>query len=545
MAQSVFLEGEIVDDFREFFAPADTDSYSLMVAQRDAIAQQITEASTGVKQALVGDTFHYFQEANRNPEAGYVPVMMVEDLFNADKAIKYLDACSWDKALRQTDVLDLMPQARRDEWNESISSCNTPPFNRETLVATLQTQMAMRQTYFAERVDGIFKKLSRTHATNRPEGFGKRFIMNYVVRDGTYLEMSKVGYINDLRCVIARFMGREELRYDDSRRPMKLAMRLSGEWVTLDGGALRIRIYAKAGTAHLEVHPDMAWRLNCVLASLYPTAIPSQFRERPSKARKQSELMQKPLPTQVVRALGDLHEPKTISGEDSRGRSIWEPIKNALMLMGTGSHDKHVMRQVGEVMEAIGGMWAIPDRYWLFDYDPSSVVEHIIASGVVPDSVSHQIYNTPEALAKEAVSLCEIGPEDECLEPQAGIGGLADHMPKERTTCVEVSALRAKVLEEKGFDVTCADFTKWALTAKKFDRIVMNPPFSQSRWQYHLTDAIKLLKPTGKLVAILPVSARNVAFPGCKVVWHGPYSNHFKHTSISVVIGVFTVDSHG
>lgn len=49
------------------------------------------------------------------------------------------------------------------------------------------------------------------------------------------------------------------------------------------------------------------------------------------------------------------------------------------------------------------------------------------------------------------------------------------------TTCVEISELHAKVLQAKGFaNVINADFIEWAVSAPKFDRVVMNP-FSDGR----------------------------------------------------------------
>ncbi len=76
-----------------------------------------------------------------------------------------------------------------------------------------------------------------------------------------------------------------------------------GEWVTLDGGAMRLRVYGN-GNAHLEVHPEMAWRLNAVLASIYPTAIAEPNRRRPrTKAPKDFVFFSRPLPFPAIECL--------------------------------------------------------------------------------------------------------------------------------------------------------------------------------------------------------------------------------------------------
>lgn len=109
-------------------------------------------------------------------------------------------------------------------------------------------------------------------------------------------------------------------------------------------------------------------------------------------------------------------------------------------------------------------------------------------------------------------------------------------MPKQFTTCVEVSTVHCKVLRAKGFHAIEADFLNWT-PAGRFDRIVMNPPFDQGRWQAHLQHASEMLTADGRLVAILPASAmRQDVLPGWRTEWHGPFDNEFAGTSISVSI---------
>lgn len=49
-------------------------------------------------------------------------------------------------------------------------------------------------------------------------------------------------------------------------------------------------------------------------------------------------------------------------------------------------------------------------------------------------------------------------------------------MPAETTTCIEISAMRCKVLASKGYKAIEADFLLWApKCTERFDRIVLNP----------------------------------------------------------------------
>jgi hypothetical protein len=277
------------------------------------------------------------------------------------------------------------------------------------------------------------------------------------------------------------------------------------------------------GTAHLEVHPDMAWRLNCVLASLYPTAIPASFRTKPKKLPKDFVLFDRILPRPVIEVFTEMERERGTNNFKLRYCNAAKPVLN----------------EFGRVIEAIGGSFSGGQcGIASFDYDPRDVLDEIICSGRIPDHKAHQFYPTPEKLARIAVEMADIQEGHNCLEPSAGIGGLADFMPAD-TLCVEISPLNCKVLEAKGKQVVEGDFLNCAknLIGQVFDRVVMNPPYSDGRWKLHTEAATKAVAAGGKLVAILPASAKGsfeLAGFGCE---YSPiFSNEFAGTSISVVI---------
>ncbi|MFC3946453.1 hypothetical protein [Serratia entomophila] len=97
--------------------------------------------------------------------------------------------------------------------------------------------------------------------------------------------------------------------------------------------------------------------------------------------------------------------------------------------------------------------------------------------------------------------------------------------------------MNSKVLEEKGHRVVNADFIQWAEHGGCFDRIVMNPPFSDGRALAHVNAAATLTKAGSRLVAILPVGMKGKdILPGWDIEWSEEISNEFAGTSISVVI---------
>lgn len=481
----------------------------------------------------------YFVKGNVKDDRGVMTGTQTQKLFTLKPALAALDADFWDRAMRQTDVLDIMPQARRDDWFNQIHEMKTPEFEESIVRDTFAALMASRAQFMAERVDGIFKGLSGEHVTNRPEGFGKRMIIANVLRMD-YPDSHYTGLINDLRCVIAKIMHRDEPGHYASDRLVRSLQRQYGELVSVDGGALKMRLYKK-GTAHIEVHPDIAWRLNTILAHLYPRAIPPQFRERPKKQPKDVPLMQRPLPFAVVSLLANLEPAYARDDHELYGRTR-SRIPNAVQFPYSSRNNAHALQEAERVLESLGAV-KVPEG-WQFDYPPQLVLDEVCASGCIPDDKAHQFYPTPSEVADEAARLAIEGTDSSMwwLEPSAGLGALADRIPKTQTICIEVAALRAKVLQSKGYNVVQDDFLKFAAhTTSRFDRIVMNPPFDQGRWQAHLQAAASLLRPSGRIVAILPPSAKGKVgelVPGLTWTVSRTFDNAFAGTSVSVVVMV-------
>jgi hypothetical protein len=533
-------EGEVFEGGSQFFAPVSADLVDGLIGRYCRQREKIENFLKMYESADLGGSISYFCRR----QGAQFPSFELED------AICALNADFWAEALALTDVYDTMPQKRRDEWNEQMRAwmeprykkgkdpkLDLPDFTEDAVRLTLTELLNSRSKFFAERVEGIFRSLSREHVTNCPQGFSKRMILGGVLSYGSP-DWKACGHINDLRCVIAKFMGRDEPHHRSSDPVVRAAWRKAGEWMNVDGGALRIRVYAGIGTAHIEVHPDMAWRLNAILASLYPQAIPASFRTRPTGKKKIKDfvLFDRPLPFAVVNMIASMEQAyQWIERNDRR------KIRNALTF-GFGPHDKAARREAEIVLAAIGGVKVVENKacdYFQFDYDPTRVIDEVACSGCIPDQRSHQFYPTPEKLARIAIELADIQEGHNCLEPSAGIGGLADLMPAD-TLCIEVSPMHCKVLEAKGKQVVEGDFLKCAARTISpiFDRVVMNPPFSEGRWKAHTeAAAARAVAPGGVLVAILPTSARGtLELPGFDLEWSQIYDNEFAGTSISVVI---------
>ncbi|WP_438455362.1 DUF4942 domain-containing protein [Vreelandella venusta] len=545
----------VADDAHEFFAPTSTDMIDGLIGAYKAERVKIEAVHDFLSSADYSGAVGYYMSGNREHFVGLRFLPATETMFKLEGALAALNANHWRKALDQTDVLDFMPAKRREEWFEQIEKMNTPDFEEETVRATLGGLLAQRMNFLAEKVDGIFQSLSREHVTNRPEGFSKRMILQGVTTDWGGYGRQKAGTVNDLRQIIAKFMGRDEPQFNATNDLVQKARdHFRGEWLDVDGGALRIRCYLN-GNGHLEVHPDMAWRLNQILAYLYPSAIPSQYREAPKRKAKAKEhqLMERPLPFAVIELLRKMRSVRTTGGTGWRGKTFEPKTTNPHSLeFDYGEKDKHALAEAERVLSAIGGAKYGEglSSWWEFDYHPSEVINLVCISGCIPDQKSHQFYPTPESLAKKVIELASEGatPKMHWLEPNAGTGGLADHVPEDAfLECYEISKLHCEVLKAKGYTqagrkaITCLDFLQLANDYRGggYNRVVMNPPFDQGRWLAHIEAAASVTAKNARIVAVLPEgAAKRLQLPGFALQWHGPYSNEFAGTSISVVIVV-------
>jgi len=505
-----------------------------------AIDRARIEQLAGLAGSVLFDVLPYFLDGNTDEHRGGLGISAARNLFDAKGAIAALNATYWRKALDLTDFYSLMPQKRRDEWSQQFRERKTPEFTEENLRSTLEALESSRMLFLSERVDGIFRALSGTHVTNSPAAFGNRMIIAHLVSSFGTTNDDRVGFINDLRCVIAKFMGRAEpTSWNASSHLVEFARKeRRGLWVSVDGGALRLRAY-NCGTAHLEVHPDMAWRLNAILAHLYPMAIPASFRTQPVRKAKQHTAISRPLPFCVISALQALEPAYRLEkSTDWRREYNRVPIRNALQFRYGVGIGEAVRAEVDRVLSYVG---AVKDgTTYVFDFRPDDVLSEIICSGCLPDQKTHQFYPTPAWLAQRVVALDAVEPTHTCLEPSAGTGAIAELLPRERTRCVELSAVHAAVLEAKGYAVSCQDFLAYE-GGEGFDRVVMNPPFSDGRAAEHITAAAGLLKPGGRLVAIAPAGMRGKQpVPGAVGEWSELIEGAFAGTSVAVAI--FSMD---
>lgn len=111
-------------------------------------------------------------------------------------------------------------------------------------------------------------------------------------------------------------------------------------------------------------------------------------------------------------------------------------------------------------------------------------------------------FPTPKALAERVVAEARLMPGQRVLEPGAGKGDIASAIRAAgiEPDVIEINGTLREVLELKGFRVVASDFLTYQET---YDRILMNPPFEANQDIRHVRHAFELLRPGGRVVAIM------------------------------------------
>ncbi|UNH40978.1 DUF4942 domain-containing protein [Moellerella wisconsensis] len=469
-----------------------------------------------------------------------------------------LRAQYWQKVVDMTNVLQLMPANRREQWRSQFIEgkmtldnplehgkrrvtgdyVGVPEFSEQTVVPTLLGLLNDRNMYLNERVYNVFSVLSPKHKTNKSYGFSEKLIVADVVSqfwgNSVWLNTYREDNIDDLRMTL-RFFAHGRFGRVQSLKDVLSKVYTDGnvgKWASIDGNVMRVKMF-KNGNLHIEIHPDVAWRLNEVLAASLPYAIPSEFRSVPNSRS----------------AVKDFGEIIHILDEDMisliANTYIDKKTDKYKCLDNNWNRHKASHKEYNSIMQKLGGVFDPDGKSWSFNYDFDCVRGYIVENRSMPDQKSYQFYPTPETIQVYVSDLITLQDDETLLEPSAGRGDLISPINQpEQTTCIELSPLFCQILKSKGYESINEDFLKWSSNNEGvyFDKIAMNPPYSEGRAKVHVKAAISHLKSGGRCVAVVPGSERMdwVDKSLYSVEDCATFSNEFEDTGVTVK--VFTID---
>lgn len=199
--------------------------------------------------------------------------------------------------------------------------------------------------------------------------------------------------------------------------------------------------------------------------------------------------------------------------QDLRNANITE---NRLDLVGQCKKYAELKKLFSE----IGVVWNKKDKTHYLQEGAYDQIQFILNGGqIVDDKRTYQAFFTPANLAARVVELANVNGMD-CLEPSCGCGNLVKEMIVQGAKNVSGIELNGELerdlqkLSYPNFKYSIpSDFLnmvsgEWS----QFDRIVMNPPFSNNQDIRHVEHALNFLSDGGRLVAIMSGNTQRDSF---------------------------------
>lgn len=170
--------------------------------------------------------------------------------------------------------------------------------------------------------------------------------------------------------------------------------------------------------------------------------------------------------------------------------------------------DRATYQAVNKVLVALGGKWNRKLKGHLFESDIDTRIDAVLSTGSVIDKKKElQFFETPKAIVNKLCSMANLSKDSVVLEPSAGAGAIIRGI-KQYTDNIywaeldNDNALKIDIGEKIGID-----FLSIPVGGIKFNRIVMNPPFSKQQDIEHVTHALKFLD-SGILISIMSPSIK-------------------------------------
>jgi predicted RNA methylase len=172
-----------------------------------------------------------------------------------------------------------------------------------------------------------------------------------------------------------------------------------------------------------------------------------------------------------------------------------------------GQLDRALYVKTNKILELIGFRWDRKAKCHVGQGDSAEKLKAALNAGAcVDEKKTYQFYETPFKLAEDLAWMAKIKPGQSVLEPSAGKGAIVSAILKvypflsQIDVCEIQPELQLALKEMSKTRLMPAD--DFLDLEEKYDRIIMNPPFTAGQDVAHVKHAYDLLRPGGRLVAI-------------------------------------------
>ncbi|MFT2940666.1 DUF4942 domain-containing protein [Enterobacter sp. 03-F-08-SI-ECC] len=185
-----------------------------------------------------------------------------------------LDRSIWRDLMKKSGMIALMDAAARDEWSRTLERDDIPAISEENILSTFRQLHHSKDDVFERGIINVFKSLSWDYRSNSPCRFGRKIIVDALVKHDRWgfglLHGKRRDQLADLDRMLNLLDGKPlpENRHDLS---VRLADHISKQHSTVYEDEYLSISYFQKGPGHITFkRPDLVEKMNEIIAKHYP-----------------------------------------------------------------------------------------------------------------------------------------------------------------------------------------------------------------------------------------------------------------------------------
>lgn len=277
MSELTLTESEVLTDNTDMICSTSIERIvsgrDAALAQIETLIQQLDDISTLTSNIGGGKANEWGVRQYR------YDCWLMEKPETAMKAItRNIDRSIWKDLMKKSGMLSLMDAQARDQWYRNLEGNDIPTISEANILSTFEQLHQSKGEVFERGVINVFKSLSWDYKSNSPCRFGRKIIVNGLVKHdrwGFGLNWGRQrDRLADLERMLMLLDGKPvpDNRADVTRRisdhidANRHAPRYEDEMFVIK--------YFQKGTAHITFkRPELVDKLNDIIARHYPGAL--------------------------------------------------------------------------------------------------------------------------------------------------------------------------------------------------------------------------------------------------------------------------------
>ena len=241
-----------------------------LIQQIDAISRLTSEIGGGTAQDWAMKAGHRYDS------------WLTENTDRALPAVTHnIDRSIWRDLMLKSGMMALMDAQARDQWHKNLEEGDLPAISEANILSTFEQLHLNKMDVFERSIINVFKGLSWDYKTNSPCSFGKKIIVNNLVKHDRWGYSLNWGWRRDQLADLERMLylldGKTipDNRHDISIRFMDF-VRDNPHQQVFEDDMFTIRYFQK-GSGHITFKRlDLVERMNDIVAKHFPGTLPAR-----------------------------------------------------------------------------------------------------------------------------------------------------------------------------------------------------------------------------------------------------------------------------